>query len=296
MPKISVVIPFYNRIDKTINAINSVLNQTYDDYEIIAVNDGSSENISLISEIIAQNDSKIRLISYSPNKGASNARNVGIENSNGEYIAFLDSDDLFLPEKLEYQIEQMERNNSYFSHTSYIRNINNQRKTMNTSYANGNMIPKIISSCPIATPTVMIKREILINNDVKFDIKLKYGEDTVFWMEILKNCEILGIDKPLTIVNVSKDSCVSNSSHQLTGYKTIITYVINDDVYKKYDIEILKLFDGFETILKGSSEYKAHQKSKRLYRVYIFFDWLRIKHYPIYNFIKKTYHFVTFSK
>jgi len=103
-PKISVIIPTYNSAQFIAEALESVFVQTYKDYEVIVVDDGSTDNTK---EVLKPYMSKIRYI-YKENGGAASARNVGIKNARGEYIAFLDSDDLWLPEKLEKQVKYFE--------------------------------------------------------------------------------------------------------------------------------------------------------------------------------------------
>src|ERR1700683_5328109 len=106
-PLVSVVIPTYNRTKQTIAAIESVLAQTYPHFEIIVVDDGSTDGSGeVIQRFIDQktNGSHQILFVGQPNQGASIARNTGIERAQGEYIAFLDSDDIWVPEKLEWQI------------------------------------------------------------------------------------------------------------------------------------------------------------------------------------------------
>ncbi len=108
---VSVVIPVYNR-ENTINrAIDSALSQTYSNVEVIVVDDGSTDKtVSIVKEY---DDCRIKLICQKERGGANKARNVGIANSQGEYIAFQDSDDEWLPDKLRSQIEAMQSHGSY---------------------------------------------------------------------------------------------------------------------------------------------------------------------------------------
>lgn len=99
IPTVSVVIPTYNRAHLVGRAIQSVLNQTYQDFEIIVVDDGSTDNTEEV--VKSFNDPRIRYIRHDQNRGGSAARNTGIKMARGEYIAFQDSDDEWLPEKLE---------------------------------------------------------------------------------------------------------------------------------------------------------------------------------------------------
>jgi glycosyltransferase involved in cell wall biosynthesis len=114
-PFVSVVIPTYNRARKTIATIESVLAQTYPHFEIIVVDDGSTDSSGeAIQRFISQRTNGIPRILFlsQPNQGASSARNTGIAKAQGEYIAFLDSDDVWVPEKLEWQVRAFEQLNS----------------------------------------------------------------------------------------------------------------------------------------------------------------------------------------
>ena len=117
-PTVSVVIPFRNRIEWLGEAVQSVLDQTYDDFEVIVIDDGSDE---LEASQLGFKDGRIRYVRQD-HKGRSTARNRGIGMSRGLFVAFLDSDDLFLPSKLERQVALMKENPiCLLSHTSYER-------------------------------------------------------------------------------------------------------------------------------------------------------------------------------
>ncbi len=102
-PKVSVILPTYNRAHLIKRAIQSVLDQTYQNFEIIVVDDGSTDNTE--EQVRSFNNPKIRYIRYNENKGAAFARNAGIKASRGDYIAFQDSDDEWFPHKLQRQME-----------------------------------------------------------------------------------------------------------------------------------------------------------------------------------------------
>ena len=110
LPLISVIIPTYNRGSLILGAVNSVLNQTYRNIELLVVDDCSTDNTSQILENLK--DSRIKYIRLEKNSGACTARNKGIEYASGEFIAFNDSDDLWLPEKLERQLAFLKENNA----------------------------------------------------------------------------------------------------------------------------------------------------------------------------------------
>ena len=246
--KVSVIIPFYNRINLVIRALKSVLKQTYKNYEILLVNDGSTEKMSELNDFIKK-DKRIKLINVKPNKGAANARNVGIDKATGDYIAFLDSDDEFCPEKLETQLIKMVASNSLVSHTSYIRKGFDEEVVFNSGQQTGKMIPTLIHSCSIATSTVMIKKSYLDENNYRFDSNMVIGEDTCFWLTILTDIDLLGIDIPLTIVNSNENSAAYNNDKLVIGMKTILRFVLNNPKLDKYDREIALLATHYSVIV-----------------------------------------------
>jgi len=202
---VSVIVPFYNRIDKVINAYTSAAKQTFTSYEIILVNDGSVEKDDLLKDIICNEN--IIYIKSKHNRGPSYARNIGLERATGEYLAFLDSDDQWLPNKLKIQIGIMKKNNIGFTHTSYYK-IDNNKKNIIRSGLYTYKYPLPAYTCKIATPTVIVKRNILKN--LKFDEQLKYMEDTLLWLQISKTTKLVGINIPLCNIYTNKISSYLN--------------------------------------------------------------------------------------
>lgn len=225
MPIVSIIIPFYNRFEWVDAAVRSVLDQTLTDFEIILVNDGSDEDSCFERE----NDPRIRYVRQE-NKGPAAARNIGIELANGKYIAFLDSDDLFLPNKLEIQVNYMEKYPYIgLSHTSYLRiNADGEHiERIDSGKFAGRVYPGIISFCPIATPTVMVRREIVEN--LRFEESFRLGEDVILWINIAKIYEIQGIDETLTKVRIHRCNAIHDPEKQFFGNKAILEYAFEND-------------------------------------------------------------------
>ena len=128
---VSVIMPVYNAERYLEETLDSVLNQTYDDIEIICVDDMSSDGSRAILEKYKKKSDKVKAIYLTENAGVANARNVAIENAEGRFIAFLDSDDVWLPEKISRQIDFMLENQYEFTFTSY-RFMDADSKLMNT--------------------------------------------------------------------------------------------------------------------------------------------------------------------
>ncbi|WP_425803590.1 glycosyltransferase [Desulfitobacterium sp. Sab5] len=244
--KISVVIPFLNRIPALIESIKSVLAQSYTNIEVLLIDDGSTDDITPLKEL---EDPRLRYINQE-HKGTSAARNLGISLSLGEYIAFLDSDDIFLPGKLEKQINYMKTYKLPFSHTSYLRmNMQGKPKQLiNSGRFSGKVFPRILASCGIAASTVMVKREVLDN--MKFKESIILGEDVCLWIDIAYSNTIGGIDEPLTSVRIGSTSSVFDIEKQRIAYLNIVEHIIKNPLYVVNEHEINLLLKDFTNLFK----------------------------------------------
>ena len=119
MDLVSVIIPYFNKRNYVKEALVSVINQSYDNLEILIIYDDTNINDFEFLQKLAKSDSRIKIIKNKIKLGAGLSRNIGIEKSNGKYIAFLDADDTWNPEKLKSQTSFMKTNNYKISHTSY---------------------------------------------------------------------------------------------------------------------------------------------------------------------------------
>lgn len=247
--KVSVIMPVYNRINFAIEAIQSVLIQTHKNFELIIVDDGSTEDITELSKICEQ-DSRIIYIPQK-NKGPAAARNCGIKKATGEYIAFLDSDDLFTQDKLKYQLRLMEENESEFSHTSY-HQINEESeliRRISSGTFKGKVFPGIISCCPIAMPTVMAKTFILKSN--LFPENIKIAEDCCNWISIASQYIVGGIDVELSKIRIGNSTTSTNPYKLMKGYINIACFAIDHIYASHYTQEISSLLTNALQIVKG---------------------------------------------
>ena len=155
---ISIIIPFYNQENYFDSCIESALTQTYTNTEIIVVNDGSDKVFEdKLEKLQSKYPDKIKLLTQE-NKGAGAARNLGIENSKGEYIAFLDSDDFWLPNKLEHQMNILKKNKIDFIHNSYLI-VNDENRFIGKFISKTLNYKKLIKSCDIGLSTVLVKSD-----------------------------------------------------------------------------------------------------------------------------------------
>ena len=193
--KISVIIPTFNRKHTLQRAIDSVLAQTFKPYEIIIVDDGSKDGTK---EWLLQNYPSVQYI-HQPNNGVSSARNKGIQISQGSWIALLDSDDEWMPEKLEYQSRFLEMNrDSSFCHTNeiWIRNgvrVNQMKK--HKKYG-GDIFKYCLDICRISPSSSIIKKDVFEEVGA-FDESLTVCEDYDLWLRVTAKFNILFLDEPL---------------------------------------------------------------------------------------------------
>ena len=256
---VTVVITYYNESKEELErAVKSVLNQTYSDIEIIVINDSGDSDNEAISIIGKYKDNKnIRIIHNEENKGVSYSRNIGIENAEGKYIALLDCDDEFLPEKIEKQLYEMELSNAIFSHTSYIRVIKGRENKMDSAKMNTNGSENIISSCMIATPTVMLNKELV--GDIRYREDLAISEDQVFYLELFKkNKNYIAVDDFLTKVYIDYESSAFNYEKKVQGAKNVFNYLIENKCYTQQLKEFLLFSNYYLSVLDNSEKTKRN--------------------------------------
>lgn len=212
-PLVSVVIPFYDHIDWLIEAVESVLSQSYSNIEIVVVNDGSKEDVH---DFLNKYENRIKYI-YKENGGPASARNIGVEIAKGEYIAFLDSDDLWLPNKLELQIQEMERFNAVWSCSDY-QNFGQDESII--PMIAGQEKPILIDYEPdrIATPTVVIQASVLQpNKRLRFNKEMRFGQDAYLWMQIIADYKLLVLPSVLVKVRIRGNNAGKRAYVQLTA-------------------------------------------------------------------------------
>ena len=247
---VSVVIPFWNEVTLTLRAVHSALDQTHRKVEIVIVDDGSTEDVRPIAALAAT-ESRVRLLRQE-NAGPAAARNRALEVAQGDYIAFLDADDRFLPHKIERQLEQMQRHGALFSHTSYYVDYPGRAQGMGILHSGvfgGNCYPHIIGSCPIAMPTVMLHRS-LVDEGLAFPTGTRVGEDLLTWIELAMRYKLLGIDEPLSIVEWSDESAALQTGKQVLGFSGMIELLARHPVHHRHATEIERLRQAIRMIAR----------------------------------------------
>lgn len=201
MCMVSIVIPYYNSSSTLVRALDSVCSQTYQDWEIILVNDGSTDNSEqIVNEYFVKSpDVRYKHLSQS-NMGPSGARNTGIRNSQGQYIAFLDSDDAWEPQKLEIQIDFMEKHpdiaitgtNCYIVKDSKCAKYPLNPPIIEAQYYR--MLFKVL----FFVPTVVIRREVFFQDNIWFREGKNHAEDLLLYLQIIRQHRGVRLSTPLT--------------------------------------------------------------------------------------------------
>lgn len=206
---VSIVMPAYNCEKYVVEAINSILAQTYRNWELLVLDDGSKDNTLRIIKEFSQKDSRIKALPNGKNMGVSATRNRGIELASGEWIAFLDSDDMWKPEKLEKQFEIVEKEAAEFLFTgsSYI---NEEGESFKGIFEVPEKVTykKLRNQNVISCSSVLVKKKYFKNIKMEKD---EMHEDYAVWLRILKLGVIAyGVNEPLLIYRISRNSKSGN--------------------------------------------------------------------------------------
>ena len=219
---VSIVIPYYQCKDYISQSVNSVIKQTYKNWEIIIIDDENSKISQNLLNKIQATHKNIKIFSTKSNIGVGHARNLGINKSKGKLIAFLDSDDYWHKSKIEKQIFFLRKkkvNVCYTGYSAFYKNkiVYKPRIPLFMNYNN------FLKECPICCSSVLMKKKIL--NNFKFN-NYKNKEDYDLWLRITKkNINFFGLKEHLTFYRIRKNSL---SSFQLS--KIINAF----NIYKKY--------------------------------------------------------------
>jgi glycosyltransferase involved in cell wall biosynthesis len=248
-------------------AINSVLNQTYKNYELIVVDDGSTDNTESILLPFIESQ-KIKYLKQQ-NYGVSMARNVGVDKANGEWIAFLDSDDEWLPNKLLDQITFIQNNTTYkiiYGQEVWIRNGRKVNQSKHHQKSGGWIFDKCVQQCIIAPSSVLLKKEIF-DEMGGFDNDFTVCEDYDLWLKISSLYEVGYISKPIIIKYGGHDDQLSTKFFAMDMWRLQALHRI----LKIRDLSIENKENVIETMKKKGAiliqGFQKHGNIKSLHEV-----------------------------
>lgn len=244
---VSIVMPAYNSGSTISEAIQSVLIQTYSNWELLICNDNSYDDTVL--KVQSYNDSRIKLFNNEYSKGAAGARNTSLKHANGRYVAFLDSDDIWVANKLEEQLKFMQTHKCAFVYGNY--------RTIKNGLEVGKFIaPKTVSyiellkKCDIGCLTVILDRIYL--HDFCFPLYPK--EDYYLWLNILKENKIIAnnCNEVCAIYRLSDSSISSNKTREIKRQWQVLSHFVNNPLFRAYLI--------IHYILNGIKKHIIHYK------------------------------------
>ncbi|QFP79107.1 glycosyltransferase family 2 protein [Latilactobacillus graminis] len=224
-PNVSVIIPVYNGEKTVERAIRSCLNQTYQSLEVLAIDNGSVDQSVQIIENLCKADKRVKLVKLTK-KGRSNARNVGLDQANGEFIQFLDADDELLPHKIKTAVNFLESHADCFAYGTGIEYMTNKGSIKRIPDTSNDIELMIHNIFPINT---LIFRK----NPIRFDRTIDFDEDWLYWVDLFKN-NMSGVTMTSEIgarVHVTGENTMNDTSRMLY-YEILIRGIIR----QKYPI------------------------------------------------------------
>lgn len=227
-PIVSVIIPTYNRNHVLSRALESVLTQTYQNFEIIVVDDGSEEPTVTEEVLNKLGDKRIRYFRHAQNRGGSAARNTGIQKSNGYYIAFLDSDDEWLPQKLEKQVQLIQNGDSQLG-VVYTRTWRSQKKRLvlgRMPEATGYIYEKELYGDHVTETSTWLVKRLCFEHVGGFNESMPARQDYEMTLRISQYFHYQFVSEPLVILHVDGGNQITrNLRNRLAGSLRIISII-----------------------------------------------------------------------
>lgn len=258
MGKISVIIPTHNRADLLPRAIKSVQNQTLPVDEIIVVSDGSTDNTDEVVQEMQNKDERIKLISYYPGHNGNYARNQGLAAATGEYIAFLDDDDEWLPEKTEKQMKVFQDNPTYgLVYTAQNCIFTDTGIAYNTKPSwKGDLAQRIFLHNDIGTPSQVIVKADILKKTGNFDLELGALQDYDLWIRCCQVTKIGFVKEPcINYYNASSTNQVSANTEKFIR--------ASRHIVKKYESIIAAFSPDFQREVQAVVETNIAQRCLR---------------------------------
>jgi glycosyltransferase involved in cell wall biosynthesis len=274
MPKVSVIITAYNSMTYLPETVESVLRQTFSDFEVLIIDDGSSDDIVQWASGLV--DPRVRLISQK-NQGVGVARSTGIAHAQGEYVAFLDGDDLWEPTKLEKQVRCFQKNPKVGLVHTWLAGIDQQSKPTGRiigSHIEGEVWQRIIERNMVACSSAMVRRCCFETVGV-FDRNLRFAEDWDMWIRLAARYHFAVIKEPLVGYREHPNSKSKKYVTRVQDFQTII-----EKAFQSVPFELCYLRNRSYGHINLCIAWKCLQGSKVDYETANYFRHQAILHYP----------------
>lgn len=270
-PLVSVIVPAFNSENTILNVVNGLLSQTFKNFEIIIINDGSKDKTGELIDVLAERHHKRIRVYHQRNQGVSSARNLGIKKAQGEYITFIDSDDEIKFDFLQNLVKGIEEKNVDLVITGYLRSNGENVKLQNKFFSREDFQEVIMTKDIGVAVCKLYKRDIICENNIKFPEGMKLCEDAVFYYRYIlhaKNCLMLNVQDYLYNIpeNISKYNLnIDDEILALQEMSISIINLINNIKLDKQGIERLskRLQIFFERVIDAIT--KQNKKGRKKY-------------------------------
>ena len=269
MPKVSVVIPAYNAMSYLPETVGSVSRQTFSDFEVLIVDDGSSDQIVQWASQVT--DPRVKLISQQ-NQGVSAARNTGIVQAQGQYIAFIDADDLWEPTKLEKQVRCLEDNPAVglvYTWTALIDQWGKPTGRVFVSHIEGNVWEKIVVNDMISNGSSPMVRRSCFETVGVFDPNITSSEDRDMWTRIAACYPFAVIKEPLTLYRRHPNNTTKKRQKMIQDLRLVIEKTFQaaplELLYlRNRSYGVMNLFQAWNSIDEGNYKEAMHFRRQTL--------------------------------
>ena len=285
-PIVTVLMPVYNGAYYIINSMDSILNQSFRDFELLIIDDGSTDRT--INQIQSYNDSRIRLILNNKNIGQSKTLNKGLSLARGEYIAIMDQDDISIFDRLKKQLKFMEENSEIDVCGSWVQLIGDYDEILELETESEKIKINLSTNRNIAHPAVMMRKSTLLKYNFNYDPNLTIANDYDMWVKMFEYCSFANLPEPLIKYRVHQNQFstknlnknISETNKVLKRLLKKIGLEVNDTsliIYKKvfygYDIDTLSVSEVFKYL----RELRSSNLHNKIFEPYIFNEFLRLK-------------------
>lgn len=273
---ISIIVPVYNASSFISKCIRSILNQKFRNFELLLINDGSTDNSLELCQEFAANDDRVKVFNRK-NHGVSATREFGIQNAQGEYTLFVDSDDWIDENMLQDMFYAAKTNNADLVGSNFYE-VYNDRKILNRTYYNTKeeFTRDVIKSHWGVVWKILVKKEIYVKNDIHFPININGGEDYVVCVKLLLNSEkVISVDKAFYFYNrCNQSSIMSTTTQKKVDEQIKATEIIEDYLTNlglklnyKFELDCRKFWSKFPLLKINPIKWKnIFPESNYIYR------------------------------
>ncbi len=261
MSNVSVILPVYNCEKFLSHTIQSVLNQEYRNWELLIVNDASTDGSLAVAKEFAQKDARIKVFDMPKNQGVAACRNYGVAQAKGRYVAFIDSDDLWSTQKLSKQLLFMQQHGAALSHTAYAF-MNEEGQLMNKGRVNVDEkidLERYLKTTQIGMSTVMIDRQQI--KDIEFPADRRLCEDARLWVKYLRaGVPFYGQNDVLMLYRVRNNQLSKNKARMALNTLTRYIHETGLAPYKRLECFGYYAYNGIK-----KRKQKSHLNTAEIY-------------------------------